>query len=87
MKNKDLIGDRKATLKYIGKCFVGGVTGFMIIIMAIAAAKFLSHMFGTLQHFKIDSDDFVLALIGFVMFFIIKLLEPFADKENEVSRL
>ena len=87
MKNKDLIGDRKATLKYIGKCFVGGVTGFMLFLMTLVAAKFISHLFGTIQNFKIDSDDFVLALIGFVMFFIIKLLEPFADKENEVSRL
>ncbi|MCL5030256.1 MAG: hypothetical protein M1480_14690 [Bacteroidetes bacterium] len=86
MKNEGFIADRKVTLKYVGKCLVGGVAGFMIFIMTIAGAKFLSHMFGRLQHFNIDSDDYYLSLIGFAMFFIIKLLEPFAEKENEVSR-
>ena len=86
MKTDDVIGNQKVTLKHIGKCFVGVVTGFMIFIMTIVAAKFLSHLFGAIQRFSIDSDDYTLALIGFVMFFIIKLLEPFAEKENEVSR-
>ncbi len=86
MKNEGFVGDRKVTLKYVGKCLVGGVTGFIIFIMTIVAAMFLSHLFGAIQRFSIDSDDYTLALIGFVMFFIIKLLEPFAEKENEVSR-
>lgn len=85
MKEEKFIGDRKVTFKLIGRCFWGGVTGFMIFIITIVGAKFVSHMFGAQQHFNIDVDDYSLGLIGFVMFFIIKLLEPLAEKDNEIS--
>lgn len=86
---KDSAGSSKSnmvTLKYCIRCLTGGAVGFATFLITIIAAKYLGYLVHSIQSFKIDGDDYTLALIGFAMFFLIKLLEPFSEKENETKK-
>ena len=62
---------------------VGFVLGFTIFFMVIIATKFLGTVFGSTEKFTVDNEDLFLSLVGFVMFFTIKILNYFNEKETE----
>lgn len=54
------------------KSGLGGFAGFFSILIA---TKFLGYVIGTQPVFEITMDDVLLSLIGFLLIFLIRLLE------------
>jgi len=54
------------------KSGLGGFAGFFSILIA---TKFLGYAIGTQQIFEITIDDVLLSLVGFLLIFLIRLLE------------
>jgi hypothetical protein len=63
-----------------GKC---GVLGFTFFFLVIIATKFLGTVFGSTKIFTVDTEDLLLSLVGFLMFFAIKILNNFNERKIE----
>ncbi|MCU7495262.1 MAG: hypothetical protein HF314_09675 [Ignavibacteria bacterium] len=59
----------------------GGIFGFAAFFGLLSAIKYFSFMIGSQPHFSLDVTDVTLSLLGFVLVFLIKLLENFQEKE------
>ena len=68
--------------KFIMKPFEYGVLGFILFLIVVAASKFLAKLIGTQPTFKMEKEDLMLAMIGFILYSLIKVLEPFNKQKN-----
>jgi hypothetical protein len=57
-----------------------GIFGFAIFITILLVVKLFSYLFGTYSYFAIEISDIELSGIGFVLLFLIRLLENFKEK-------
>jgi hypothetical protein len=62
-----------------------GFSGFTIFFLVIIATKFLGTIFGSITKFSLDLEDIFLSMIGFVMFFFIKILNSFKERGREFN--
>lgn len=69
-------------LNFIFKPALGGIWGFIFFLSVLVVTKFLGCCVGTIEKFNIELEDYYLALLGFVLVFLIKVLENFRGKEN-----
>jgi len=58
-----------------------GFIGFAIFLLVIIGTKFLGAVLGSFEKFTLDMEDFVLSTIGFIMFFLIKILNNFNERQ------
>ena len=82
-KKSNLTNSKFFTSKNYSKCILGGIGGFIAFLVTIMAAKFLGSVFHSIPSAKLESGDFLLAMIGFVLVFLIKFLEQFGKTEKE----
>ncbi len=54
-----------------------GLFGFLAFFAILTAAKFLGYLIGSVSMFKIDIEDVGLSFLGFVLVFLIRILENF----------
>ncbi len=52
-----------------------GIFGFITFFVILSATKYLSYLIGTQSSFSIMIDDVLLSSIGFLLAFLIKILE------------
>lgn len=52
-----------------------GIVGFLIFFIIFTSIKLLSFWTGQTSSFKIEFDDILLSLIGFVLLFLVRYLE------------
>lgn len=69
-------------ISFVIKPLVSGILGFMMFFAVIILTKSLGCCVGTIENFSIESEDFYLSFLGFVLVFLIKFLENFREKEN-----
>ncbi|MCL5030356.1 MAG: hypothetical protein M1480_15200 [Bacteroidetes bacterium] len=65
---------------FIFQPFRSGVFGFISFFLVLITAKYLGYLIGSHDSFQIDSDDFLLSILGFILVFLIKFLENFKEK-------
>ena len=61
--------------------FSGGLFGFILFFIIILLVKTLSYLLGTINQFRVESDDFLLSGIGLILMALIKVLEELRLKE------
>lgn len=54
-----------------------GIFGFIAFILVLITVKLFSSLIGIENDFKLSTDDVFLSLIGFVLLFLIRMLEAF----------
>lgn len=62
--------------------FANGLLGFTLFFTILFLTKSFSSLIGSIEVFTIDIEDVVLSSIGFILLFLIKFLENFAEKEK-----
>jgi len=62
--------------------FINGLFGFTLFFTILFLTKSFSSWIGSIEVFTIDIEDVVLSSIGFILLFLIKFLENFAEKEK-----
>jgi len=72
------------TSRYILNPIKNGVLGFIAFLLVLIATKYLSYLIGSQPIFKIDGEDLLLSLIGFVLFFLIRVLENFQKEHQQI---
>ena len=68
--------------KNLTSAFSGGIFGFFLFLLIIIVVKTISYLLGTLGQFKLESEDILLSVIGFVLMSLIKVLEGLRLKEH-----
>lgn len=63
----------------------GGIFGFTAFFGLLSGIKYLSFLAGSQARFSLDISDVMLALLGFVLVFLIKFLKNFEEKEPDIS--
>ncbi len=58
-----------------------GIGGFAIFLVVVVATKLLAAIFGSGSGFDLEKEDIFLSLLGFVMFFAIKILNNINEKK------
>ncbi len=58
-----------------------GLAGFAIFFTTLLVAKYLAYLLGAQTIFEVDINDVYLCLIGFGLYFLIRILENFKDKK------
>ncbi len=59
-----------------------GLWGFSAFFTILLISKYLGYSLGTLKTFNVDIQDIYLSMLGFVLVFLIKVLENFNDREE-----
>ena len=72
------------TTKYIVNPLLNGVLGFAAFLFVLVATKYLSYLIGNQSKFLIEGEDLMLSLIGFVVFFLIRLLENYSEQHDQI---
>ncbi len=78
---KNSSGTRSFFLSYILFPVRSGILGFAAFFIVLTAAKYLGSLLRTSGSFKIDGEDFLLSLMGFILVFLIKFLENFSRSD------
>ena len=60
--------------------FLAGMLGFGIFLVVLSLTKYLGSLLTTDVVFKIESNDFLLAAIGFVLLSLIEVLKNFRQE-------
>lgn len=63
------------TTKFVVSPIKNGFVGYFTFLFVLVATKYFSFLIGNQQQFRIEVGDALLSLIGFVLFFLIRLLE------------
>ncbi len=66
---------------HLTSAFSGGIFGFFLFFLIIMIVKTISYWLGTINQFKIESEDLLLSVIGLVLMALIKILEELRLKE------
>ena len=66
-----------SVIKYFLVPFRYGAFGFIIFFVVLLAVKILTNYVGNNQVFRVETEDILLSLVGFVLFFAIRFLEIF----------
>jgi len=61
-------------------CFQSGLFGFALFFTILIISKYLSSLVGNIETFTVNISDVFLSLIGFVLTFLIALLQSFSKK-------
>lgn len=67
---------------FIIKPLFAGLYGYAIFFTVIIICKAMGCYVGTVNQFIIDSGDSLLALIGFVLMFMIRFMENFSRDDS-----
>jgi hypothetical protein len=70
--------------RYFLRPLKNGILGFVAFLFVLISTKYLSFLIGNQSKFIIDEEDFLLSLIGFVLFFLIRLLENTNEHQNQL---
>lgn len=70
--------------RYFFNPLKNGILGFIAFLFVLVATKYLSFLIGNQTKFIIDEEDLMLSLIGFVLFFLIRLLENTNEHQNQL---
>ncbi len=63
------------TTKFVLDPVKNGFIGYLTFFFVLIATKYFSYLIGNQLQFKIEAADAQLSLVGFVLFFLIRLLE------------
>lgn len=74
-------GSGKRSKHYFLPAVKSGISGFIAFILVLITVKLFSSFIGIETDFKLSTDDVFLSLIGFVLLFLIRLLETFQLKK------
>ncbi len=69
------IGKSDFLTRFLFQPFSGGIFGFAVFFSVLLITKGVSILLRISKKFVIDMNDVILASIGFVLLFLIKLLE------------
>ncbi len=69
-------------LKYIFYPIRAGLFGFSLFFTTIFLSKYIGYIVKNSSQFIIDINDVILSLLGFILLWLIKLLENFKAKTN-----
>lgn len=64
-----------------------GVGGFFLFFSILLLTKALAYWLGTQPSFKIEMEDVILSLVGFILLGLIRILDNFRSKEVENFKL
>ncbi len=62
-------------ISFIFKPFVSGLYGFAAFFMVLIFTKGLTYFLGFMEQYIVSSDDVLFSIMGFVLVFLIKLLD------------
>lgn len=68
--------------KIFGAAVKNGMAGFVIFFSILVFTKLLGSMVGAQYKFSLAVEDILLSVIGFVLLFLIKILENFRPKKG-----
>lgn len=60
--------------------FLAGILGFVIFLVVLSLTKYLGSVLTTDIVFRVESNDFFLAAIGFVLMSLIEILKNFRQE-------
>ena len=63
------------TTKFVVSPIKNGFVGYFTFFFVLVATKYFSFLIGNQQQFRVEVGDALLSLVGFVLFFLIRLLE------------
>ncbi|MHB8578563.1 MAG: hypothetical protein ACYDA4_01740 [Ignavibacteriaceae bacterium] len=76
----------KARLTFYGiiiKPLIFGTCGFACFFIVLALEKYFGYILGSLDSFRIDVEDLLLCLLGFILSYLIKFLENFQGIDSK----
>jgi uncharacterized membrane protein len=59
-----------------------GFLGFVIFLAVLLSTKLFAMTFGIHKYSILETEDLLLSIIGFVTFFLIRLLENFTNQKS-----
>ncbi len=59
-----------------------GFGGFIAFFIVLIVSKFLGYITGAVGSWHIESSDFLLSCLGFILLFLIKFLENFKGDDD-----
>ncbi len=62
-------------ISFFFKPFVSGLYGFAAFFMVLIFTKGLTYFLGFMEQYIVSSDDVLFSIMGFVLVFLIKLLD------------
>ena len=62
-------------ISFFFKPFVSGLYGFAAFFMVLIFTKGLTYLLGFMEQYIVSSDDMLFSIMGFVLVFLIKLLD------------
>lgn len=65
----------KEFLKSIITPVISGIYGFSLLLIFFIIGKFISYLVGNNSSFSVDLEIVAISIIGFVLFFLIKMIE------------
>ncbi len=74
---------RKSLPIILLKSISSGMLGFMGFLAVLLATKYLGYISGSVNTFKIETEDLFLCLIGFIFSFLIKILSSYQETGNQ----
>jgi len=78
---------KKFLSNYILKPIFSGLWGFAFFLLMLISLKYLGSVIGPMKNFKMDFEDVLFSLIGFLLIFLIKLLENIKGVEKTSYRI
>lgn len=72
--------------KICTKCIISGIWGFVIFLLTIIVSKYVGFLIHSFPNADLYGEDYLLAMIGFVLMFLIKFLEQFKNTESEYKK-
>jgi len=72
-------------LKYVFYPIRAGLFGFSLFFTTIAFSKYIGYLVKNSNKFVVDINDVILSLLGFILLWLIKLLENFKSANSRES--
>ena len=67
-------------ISFFFKPFVSGLYGFAAFFTALIFTKGVTYLFGFTDQYIVSSDDVLFSILGFILVFLIKLIESIKQK-------
>ena len=83
MKTNTLTTESKTTAFFfnIKKSILAGIGGYFLFLTILMVTKGISVFIQVNESWKMETTDFILPVIGFILLGLIKLLETFRDSD------
>ncbi len=82
LKTDNAKTEKVSVILNIKKSIIVGVGGYFLFLFILFVTKIVSVLIQTSGQLKVEFNDFIISIIGFILLSLIKFLENFRDRET-----